>query len=59
MEGFPKRDPGPGEKLCPYDGIAYNKVPGYEPGYGCPICKAIGQYHLPVPIKKGDSNSKG
>lgn len=45
---FPKREPGPDETLCPYDGIAYRKVPGYMEGYGCPVCKAISFYHLPV-----------
>lgn len=33
---------------CPYDGIPYNKVPGYADGYGCPYCKAIGANHIEV-----------
>ena len=45
---FPKREPQEGEVYCPYDGIAYSKVPGYISGYGCPVCGGIGQYHLPV-----------
>lgn len=49
---FPKRKPRKGERLCPFDNIAYSKVPGYVSGYGCPVCKAIGQYHLPVPVKE-------
>jgi hypothetical protein len=31
---------------CPYDGVAYRKVPGYVPGYGCPVCKGIGPSHV-------------
>jgi len=30
---------------CPYDGIAFKKVPGYVSGYGCPVCKGL-SYHL-------------
>lgn len=45
---FPKREPQEGEVYCPYDGIAYSKVPGYISGYGCPVCGAIGQYHVPI-----------
>ena len=45
---FPKREPQQGEVCCPYDGVAYSKVPGYISGYGCPVCGAIGQYHLPI-----------
>jgi hypothetical protein len=44
-----KRKPSKDEKPCPYDGIAYSKVPGYVSGYGCPVCKGIGPYHLPIP----------
>lgn len=33
---------------CPYDGIPYNKVPGYVDGYGCPYCKGIGANHIEV-----------
>ncbi len=43
-----KREPLNGEIHCPYDNITYNHVPGYVEGYGCPVCKAIGTYHLPV-----------
>lgn len=46
---FSKRQPAKGEKLCPYDDVAYERVPGYVSGYGCPVCKAISFYHLPVP----------
>ncbi len=46
---WPKRQLINNEKLCPYDGVAYKDVPGYIPGYGCPICKAISSFHLPVP----------
>ena len=45
-----KVEPREGEEYCPYDGIAYEQVPGYKPGHGCPVCKGIGEYHLPVPI---------
>jgi hypothetical protein len=45
---FMKRKPKKNEKLCSYDGIAYSKVPGYISGYGCPVCKGIGPYHLPI-----------
>ncbi len=38
----------PAEKPCPYTGIAYENVPGYIPGYGCPVCKAISWSHLTV-----------
>ena len=47
---FEKRLPGKGETLCPYDGVAYWQVPNYVSGYGCPVCNAIGPYHLPVPV---------
>jgi hypothetical protein len=33
---------------CPYDGIAYNKIPRYKSGYDCPYCKAIGPNHIEV-----------
>lgn len=33
---------------CPYDGVAYSKVPGYVKGYGCPVCKGIGPSHILV-----------
>jgi len=58
--GFEKRKPTKSEKLCPFDDVPYNEVPGYEPGYGCPVCKAIGLYHLPVPAnkKKASKNRK-
>ena len=46
---FGKKSPGPGEVLCPHDGVLFDKVPGYEPQRGCPVCKAIGMYHLPIP----------
>lgn len=46
---WPKREPGFDERYCPYDGVAYSKVPGYVSGYGCPVCKAISSYHLPIP----------
>ena len=36
------------EVPCPYTGIAYEQVPGYVPGYGCPVCKAISFNHLTV-----------
>lgn len=45
---FKKRWPKKGERFCPYDGVAYGRVPGYIVGYGCPVCKAIGNFHLPV-----------
>ena len=45
---FPKREPQKGERLCPFDNVLYSQVPGYVSGCGCPVCKAIGQYHLPV-----------
>jgi len=45
---FPKRIPQDGEIHCPYDGVAYSSVPGYISGYGCPVCGAIGAYHLPI-----------
>lgn len=43
-----KIEPGLGEKYCPYDGVAYKDIPDYMPGYGCPVCKAVGRYHIPV-----------
>ncbi len=46
---FPKREPGEGEKLCPNDGITYSDVPDNEDNFGCPICKAVGPHHLPIP----------
>jgi len=50
---FPKRKPLKGETLCPFDNVPYNEVPNYKSGFGCPVCKAIGQYHLPIKkIKK-------
>jgi len=36
-----------GVKMCPALGRLFKDVPGYEPGYGCPICKGL-SYHLPV-----------
>jgi hypothetical protein len=30
---------------CPYDGVQFKRVPGYEEGYGCPVCKGL-SYHL-------------
>lgn len=45
-----KREPQAGEMLCPYDGVVYSNVPGYESARGCPVCKGIGPYHVPVPI---------
>ncbi len=32
--------------LCPYHNIPYENVPGYVSGYGCPVCKGIGESHL-------------
>lgn len=49
LKYYRKRKPGKGEKPCPYDDVPYKDVPGYVPGYGCPVCKAISFYHLPVP----------
>jgi len=49
---FPKRVLGINERLCPYDGKLYEQVPGYISGYGCPVCKGIGNFHLPVPKEK-------
>lgn len=57
-EPFQKREPGEGEKPCPYDGIAYSQVPGYVSGYGCPVCEAISAYHLPVPVDTEVDTSK-
>lgn len=37
------------ERPCPWSGVAYSCVPGYVEGRGCPVCKAIGSDHLPVP----------
>lgn len=37
-----------GNLPCPYFGLAYENVPGHIYGYGCPVCKAIGTYHLSV-----------
>lgn len=31
---------------CPYNMIPFRNVPGYEQGYGCPVCKSITFYHL-------------
>lgn len=45
---FDKGVPLENEIYCPYDDTSYNQVPGYVSGYGCPVCKAIGVYHLPV-----------
>jgi hypothetical protein len=50
-----KRNPGKGEKKCPYDGIKYSKIPGYT-WHGCPICKSVGPWHLPVPDNTDDKN---
>lgn len=33
---------------CPYEGIAYSKVPGYVPGQGCPVCKGTGTGHINI-----------
>jgi len=33
---------------CPYDGIAYNKISGYDEGYGCPVCGGIGEAHTKI-----------
>ena len=43
-----KRKPQKEEKPCPYDNVFYWEIPGYIEGYGCPVCKAIGPYHLPI-----------
>ena len=43
-----KKEPTEEETHCPYDGIANSQIPGYVSGYGCPVCKAIGAYHVPV-----------
>lgn len=45
---FPKKKPGKDEIPCPYDGTAYSEIPGYVPGRGCPVCKAISFHHLPI-----------
>lgn len=45
---FIHHEPNENEDACPYDGIAYSQIPGYISGYGCPICKGIGPYHLPI-----------
>jgi len=36
-----------GSVECPYEGIVFSMVPGYEPGRGCPVCKGL-EYHLRV-----------
>lgn len=36
------------EIACPYDKIAYHRIPGYIAGYGCPACKSVVSYHLPI-----------
>ena len=51
-----ERKPTKGEKPCPFHGVPYSEIPGYELGYGCPVCKAIGLYHLPVPANKKKSS---
>ncbi|MES3004696.1 MAG: hypothetical protein V4690_01130 [Patescibacteria group bacterium] len=56
---FPKRHPRKGERLCPYDGIAYRMVPGYESSRGCPVCKAIAEFHLPVSKEVADKFPRG
>ncbi len=35
------------EKLCPYNRVTFSSIPGYIPGYGCPVCKGL-SYHVPV-----------
>lgn len=47
-EIFSKRVPLMDGVLCLYDGIAYEDIPGYIDGYGCPICKGSSFYHLPI-----------
>ena len=37
---------------CPFDKVPYNLVPGYESGYGCPVCKSIAMYHIAIPAKE-------
>ena len=59
MKAFPKREPMKNENHCPYNGVAYSQVPGYDPGYGCPICKGIGLRHLPIPIADGSKYITG
>jgi hypothetical protein len=34
------------DRECPFYGIAYDEVPGYVIGYGCPVCEAIGTAHV-------------
>lgn len=45
---FAKRKPLEGEILCPYNEVPYNEILGYISGYGCPVCKAIGVFHIPI-----------
>lgn len=42
------------ERPCPYTGVAYNRVPGYVEGYGCPVCKAIGSFHINVTVDEAE-----
>jgi hypothetical protein len=45
----------PDEELCPYDKTSYQAIPGYVTGKGCPVCKSIADYHLPVPKKESET----
>lgn len=55
---YGKKQPGEGEMACPYNGVAYNQVPGYRSGYGCPVCGAISFYHLPIPLPEYRETTK-
>ena len=33
--------------MCPYEGVKFKLVPGYDAGYGCPVCKGL-SYHIPI-----------
>ncbi len=36
-----------GTGKCPWDRTHFHIIPGYEEGYGCPLCKGL-SYHLEV-----------
>jgi hypothetical protein len=43
-------------KICPFIGVKFKNIPGYVPGYGCPLCTGL-SYHVPLDRLEADRAS--